>query len=755
MRAATIALFATAVSAATPISLRAQEIECDRGDEEVRALDFRGNRSVSDEDLAVRVSTTASSWARRNLRIWFGERCLNRAELPSDLWRLKAYYRERGFYSAQVDTLVQPMGNGAVRVVFIIDEGAPLRVTSYSVTGLEGIADSAEIMRRLQLKLGAPFDFGLYRADMDTIVHRLRESGYYRAETVPGYDTDTTGTRRADVFIAVRPGKRARFGRSDIRVLPVDGREQEISDPVVRRVIGIVPGQLYSDRAIVEAQRNLFQLGTYRHIEIAPKPDSAQKVDTIVELQVNLTEDYMRQVDSEFGWATLDCLRARLQYTDRNVFGSARRVELTAQASKIGFGEPLETQGTRDVCEKLGQTSDLAEDPFSQKLHYFTGMTFRQPRLLGTLWVPSVSLYSERRGEFKAYLRSTYIGGDFSATRDLRERMPLRVGYTLEYGETDASAAAFCALFNRCDAQSLRGVDTLATMGVASAAFARIRTDNLISPRRGSTMRAEVRTSAAKFLGTSDSLYFSKGTGDLAMYRSLGPSSVLAFRVRTGAVFGRNLTFSDSGALIPPQERLYAGGPTSVRGFQQNELGALVYIARETDVDTIPVVVGPDTRFKLEVPNNTTNPERSVPLGGNSLVVVNLEYRLRDPFFFPNLLQYSFFIDGGDVWNRGSAQNAGLKWTPGIGFRAITPVGPVQVNVGYNRYDREQGQIFFNPNVNTLQCVSPGNETLYTRNPDGTLVVVSENPCPPSFDPPPRRRFLQRLTFTFSIGPDF
>jgi len=758
VRAATIALFAVAASVAAPASVRAQDIACDRGDQEVRALDFRGNRAISDDALALRVTTTPSSWGRRNLHLWFAEkRCLDHNQLPLDVLRLKAYYRERGYYSAEVDTLVQPLDKDAVRVIFNIVEGEPTRLASYTITGLEGIRDSAEIMRRMQLRVGAPFDFTLFRADIDTIVHRLRDAGYYKAETLTGYDRDTS--RVAHASIDVIPGKPARFGDPVYQITPVDERGQQLKTEVVRRVIGIRPGDQYSDRAILDAQRNLFQLGTYRHIEVAPLPDTLQPSgDTIVVLAVRLSEDYMRQLDSEFGWATLDCVRMRLQYTDKNLLGSARRLELTGQASKIGYGYPLSSKDTRRYCT-LGNSTDLKYDQFSDTMHYFLGATVRQPRLLGTRWVPTVSLYSERRGEFRAYLRSTPVGADFSATRDLGDRMPLRFGYTLEYGKTTAPDAAFCALFNRCDPDSRSLISRLATLGVASAALARIRTDNLISPSRGYTMRGEVRTSAARFLGTSDSLFFNKGTADVAWYARIDARNVFAFRLRGGAVLGRRLSLTDSAAFVPPQERLYAGGPTSVRGFQQNELGSVVYIAR-TNIDTIVVPPAPgstDPTFHFEPkthPDSAPSLDRAVPLGGNSLFVANVEYRIRDPFFFPDLLQYMLFMDGGDVWTRGRVHS--VKWTPGIGVRALTPVGPVQINVGYNRYEREAGALYYNPDVTTLLCVTPGNPINYRRDQSGLYEQVDKGAqCPSTFSPPRRTRLLQKLTFTFSIGSDF
>ena len=756
LRAATIALFAIAAGAAMPSSAEAQDLACDRGDEEVRDLEFRGNRAISDDDLERRVTTTPSSRLRRLLGIPVGvKRCLDHDELPRDVGNLVRYYRERGYYGAQVDTLVQTLAPSIVRVVFVIKEPPPTIVRTYEINGLDTVPGGPDILRNLRLRVGQPFDFGLFRSDIDSVVQRLRNAGYYRAEVLHEFRVDYDSLT-AYVSNVVLPGRRARFGEPRFEIAPVDERGVQMNPSVVRRILGIPTGAQYSDRAIVDAQRNLFQLGAYRHIEVAPLPDSLQPPgDTIVILQVRLTEDYMKQLDSEIGWATLDCIRTRLQYTDRNWLKTGRRLELTGSASKIGYGKPLQSEETRRLCT-FGNATGLQEDRFSESLHYFIGATARQPRLLGTRWVPALSLYSERRGEFRAFLRTTTIGGDLSATRDLGERMPLRLAYTFEYGRTDADAAALCALFNRCDAESRNRISLLAPLGIASAALARVRTDNIISPTRGYVARGEIRSSASRFLGTDDSLYFNKATGDVAWYRSTGSGNVLTLRFRGGAVLGRRIRLSDPTGFIPPQERLYAGGATSVRGFQQNELGSLVYIAKNANVDVDSLISGTDVTYHYQVDTDSIEtPDRAVPLGGNSLVVANAEYRLRDPFFLPNLLQYTLFIDAGDVWTRGiRSRPAQIKWTPGIGIRALTPVGPVQVNVGYNRYDRVAGPIYFNPDVSTLACATPGNSVRYRRNSAGQLVEATPGVCG-DYTPPARKSFFQRLTFTFSIGPDF
>lgn len=764
VRAARFALFATTVGVLFPASVRAQDLQCDPGDVEVRALEFRGNSAVSDAELALRVITTPTSRARRFGLPLGTRRCLDRVELPRDVLRLREYYERRGFRRAAVDTIVAPAGTGQVRVTFTIDEGPPTILRDYAVTGLEGVADSAAVMNATRVRAGRPFDIDLLASDKDTIVRRLRNAGYYRAQVFHQYQT-RADSLVADASLTVVPGVRARFGQPLVRVDTLADRGQQIPDAVVRRVMGIVPGTIYSDRAILDAQRSLFSLGTYRHIEVAPLVDSLQPPgDSIVVLGVFLTEDYMRQLDSEFGWATLDCGRVRLQYTDRNWLSSARRFELTGQASKIGYGDPLATSATRSFCDFNGR-SPLAEDrEFSSVLHYHLGVSVRQPRLLGFRWTPSVTLYSERRGEYTAYLRTTYAGADLSATREVGFRMPLRLGYAMEYGRTTAPKAALCALFNRCNPLEETPLDTLSTLGIATASLSRIRTDNPISPGRGYLWRGEVRTSASSLLGTSPSLFFNKATGDVAFYQPLGRSTVLAVRARAGAVVGRR-TASDSVGFVPPQERLYAGGATSVRGFQQNELGSVVYIAGNRSVDTTVVAVtGTDSTFRL-IARPDVPIDRTVPLGGNSLLVLNLDYRIRDPFLFPDRLQYTLFLDAGAVGTR-TADDLGiglrqLRWTPGLGVRMLTLIGPVQVNVGYNGYDRELGPLYFNPNVATLSCISPGNEWVLERDPGAPISDPDRlrprgiQPTCPDFDPPPRTRFLQKLTFTFSIGSDF
>ena len=128
---------ATAALLLLPLSLRAQSAECDAGEREVRSLGFRGNQAFRASELALRVSTTPSSFARRTLRALGTRRCLDSDDLRLDVGRLRLFYRRHGYYNATVDTTVTAYADGGVSVAFDIVEGTPVLVDSLHIGGLD------------------------------------------------------------------------------------------------------------------------------------------------------------------------------------------------------------------------------------------------------------------------------------------------------------------------------------------------------------------------------------------------------------------------------------------------------------------------------------------------------------------------------------------------------------------------------------------------------------------------------------------
>jgi len=714
-------------------------------------LQFDGNRAFSDAELAKAIVTTPSAWARRYLHLPFTvKHCLDRSELPNDRARLIIFYRRRGYPKATVDTVVRLLAPGAVEVKFTINEGPPLVLRSFAILGMDSVPEKSRIVRPLPVREGRRFDRFVIDAAADTIRQRLHNNGYPRADVVNSFTVNDSALLAWDT-LTVTPGPRTRIGAIKIQVAPLEGKKRQIPTRIVRRIMGLDSGQLFREYEVVDAQRALYQTEAYQHVSITP--DSS--ADSLVTLYANLAEAPMHAARVGAGYGTLDCFRLTGEFTDYNFLTGARRLDFNARVSKIGIGKPLD--GAPGMCPAA------KKDVFSNRLNYYMGATLRQPLFLGLRSFPTITLYTQRLSEYNAYRRTTAIGGIASETWRGRTRTPVNLAYSMDLGRTEAQPALFCAVFNLCEAAERDRIERTQQLAVLSLGITRDNSNSLLSPTRGSIIRLEARHSSPAIFSNRD-LQFNKFVGDASRYISAGGGNVLALRIRGGSVFGRNV--AGATAFIPPQERLYAGGPTTVRGFSQNELGSLIYISRPKYVAFLStdLLQRPDT--VVLQPTDDSSYRRVVPVGGNSLLVANLELRLRSPVL-PELLQLTIFTDAGEVWNRGTPQVSSgvkLKVTPGIQFTAFSPVGPVRLAVGYNPYQRPKGPIYYEATELAdapLLCVSPLNNipTHFEYDPDDptriTKITQNTGICPATYQPAKDNSFRSKLTFSFAIGQAF
>jgi outer membrane protein assembly complex protein YaeT len=736
----------------TPDRSAAQEVNCDAGDLEVRKLSFTGNSAFSDAELSKIIVTTASPFARTVLRLpYSARRCLDRNELPKDRARLVIFYRRRGYSDATVDTAVRA-SRGGVEVNFLINEGLPTRLESLVIEGLDSVPNRRAIVSRLPIRAGQRFDRINLEAARDSIARRLRNSGYPRAEVNNIFDVNDS-LRLAYDTIRVETGPFTRIGSVEVRVVPFEGKgRQQVPTRIVRKIIGLDSGRVYREDELLDAQRTLYRTEAYQHVTIVPDTSSNPN-DSISDITALLAENSTRSARLGAGYGTLDCFRVTAEMSNYNFLRAARRLDLTTRLSKIGRGDPL--SGLDALCPQARR------DPFSAKLNYYFGATLRQPLYSGIRFLPTITVFSERISEYNAYLRTTTIGGVASTEWRRWPTLPINFAYSLDLGRTEAQPALFCAVFNICDREDRRRVQETQRLAVLSGVISQDKSNNFVSPTRGYQWRVEARH-ASPVIGSDNELAFNKIVAERSHYWGVGGGSVIAFRLRAGAVFGRS--FGSTTGFIPPQERLYAGGPTSVRGFPQNELGSAIYIAESYALIPPPLSGIPDSVFR----DTTTagNFRRAVPVGGNSLVVGNLELRTPSPFL-PELLQLTFFTDAGEVWNRGrseSFQNFAIKVTPGVQVTAFSPVGPIRLVVGYNPYDRPTGPLYYEVPSNadfdelgtpggSLPCVSPDNRLPVHLSDNG--LVQNAGPCNPTFKPRTNRSFGSRLTFSLAIGQAF
>ncbi|MGD2134969.1 MAG: outer membrane protein assembly factor, partial [Gemmatimonadales bacterium] len=369
------------------------------------------------------------------------------------------------------------------------------------------------------------------------------------------------------------------------------------------------------------------------------------------------------------------------------------------------------------VCPALAD-----EDTSRLKLNYNVSATLREPFFFSRRTSAALTIFGERRSEFDAYIRRA-VGGDASVTLRTGWNIPVTLSYRLSYGSTRAEPATFCAFLNICRVEDTRTFTENIVRATLALSSVWDRRNSTLNPSQGTLISAELRH-ASTLIGSDTLSQFNKGTLDFASYHPVGRRAVFSWRVKLGTIVAPEIALSGQDpSFIPPEERFYAGGPTTVRGFAQNELGPVVRVldSRSTDSVTVTRVGGADTTLVGDL--------RTSPVGGNDLIVANVELRFPLPGF-SGRLSGAVFVDAGQLRTRGSelVDLTGFRITPGGGLRILSPLGPMRLDVAINPYDAQESLIYVED--------------------AGQLTALDG-----SFRP--KRSFLGRVRLHFSVGQAF
>ncbi len=675
----------------------------------VTAVRFEGNHVLPDDTLASAIATSASSWnytwPLRALTSWipFGERrVFDATEFRRDAVRLVLFYRQHGYYEAQVDTVARH-GAHEVDVTFHITEGPPVLVAAVDVTGTEGAIAPGDAARGLPLRAGRPFNRFQFDAASDSLTRVLRDRGHPFAAVYRSYSVDR-GTRTARAEYAVDAGPRARVG-----AIVIEGA-QRVREATVRRQLAVREGDLYSQNALFESQRSLYQSDLFRTASVAIAPDSLVRgQDSLVRLRVRLAEAPPLQLRVGAGYGTIDCFRVQTAARFRGFLGAARLLDVSGRVSKVGVGRPTNWGLEQSLCRQL------ASDDFSDTLNFLLDATLTQPSPFVRRSQLAVSATLERRSEFNAYLFQS-MGGRVALNLGFGRAVPLTLAYRLAREETTADQATYCVFFNQCDPATIAPLQAPVRNASVTVAAAWRNVDNPVFPTNGHVLSLE-GTMAAKALGSQ--VVFSRLVGEATSYQRLGRRASLAVRLRGGIVHAGVGTFGDTALrYVPPSDRFYLGGPSNVRGFARNEMGPRVYVA-----DSLRVEPGGDTTW-LGV--------RASPTGSNAMVLGNLELRVPTGVWAGRLV-LAAYVDAAELWQESGTTflPSGLRCTPGLGLQINTPLGPMRLDAAYNGYGTQPGLLYQLP---------PSSDTTRTLIPRG------------QFSRPPRAGFLARLQWHFSVG---
>lgn len=620
-------------SALAASSAAQQEVRDGQSEAFVNRIEFVGNHSITSDELKGQMRTKEPS-----LFAIFRKPRLDRSVLQRDVAHLQAYYHSIGFFDAKVELeRIDYSEDGRFADVIIrVVEGAPTMVRSIDFSR-ESLIERKELAKGLLLKVGQPFNASLLDTDIYTIKVKYFERGYLGVAVVDSVKTDG---QNVDVFYYIQPGTQIHVERIDI------SGNVSVSEGVIRKEITFKPGEVCRLGKLTETQRNLFETGLFSVVDI--NPENLDPLERTVTISIHVRERKPAYIEVGFGVGNILGSRVLGEYGTRNLFGSGRTLR-------------VKTEYAFDLFE--GEAVDFSKLQFENR-YYRYDAELSQRRVFGTKQLVTLATFYEKDATVEEISVKT-LGASISTTRRLSRNTDLIVGILNE----------------RIQRRAFDEPRVTSTSRIASGSISHDKRDFILNPRRGSyrILRLE---GAGGFLGGDNDFYTSSAS--LQHYYPIGSSVVLAWRVRGGYADA----FGDS-KEVPVENRFFAGGGNSVRGYDENSLG--------------PRSVQGD---------QSTNP---VPIGGRVLLLTNLELRYPIPLLSRINVSGAVFVDGGNVWrgaqsvkpsdfrlyaDKSDVRVQDYRYGVGVGLRYNTPVGPIRVDfalpVKRDEFSDDKGRFHIN-----------------------------------------------------------
>ncbi|MBC7843245.1 MAG: BamA/TamA family outer membrane protein [Gemmatimonadaceae bacterium] len=729
----------------------------------VGELKISGNKNIGDTELKAAMATVASSCRLipkycKVIRFGFlrHTRVLDRAELDRDMLRLRVLYWKRGWRAAQVTPVIEKAANGEVAIEIRVNEGPPTLVGTLDLGALDSLLSADDKRRLIAVRVGEPLDLIRLDSIAERIATQLDSRGYGDVTLNPVAVVDTNSPRAA-VTLEVN-----KLYQTVIDSVRVEGTERY--DPrLVANTMGVKKGVRYSRERLIESQRALYAAGFFRRAVV--RVDSGG-IDSLKRLVAIVEELPPRSFRVTGGVSTVDFVQFDARFVNANFRNNASRLSLQATIGNLlapqlvgrgPFQNVLKNTQDNGSPQYLEPTLQLNADLRRRWLSDYRNQT-------------GISLFGFRRSSPGVFVE-TGGGAAASFTRNVTPYVPVTLQYRMELTNTSAADTYFCVNFGVCDQTSLDVLQSTQRLAPIALSANTDRRDDPIGPTRGYSWRSELEYAAA---WTGSQFGYARFEVEGAKYFHGSDKLTIAVHGRAGIVRGFGGTSSartlNGAAVILPRKRFYAGGARSVRGYGENQLGPRVLVIPrsifqptqagfdsllanpglrdgrlpcdpsvalrdcQTDTLTAPVVNGRRTS-QFEDGDFIAK-----PLGGEALVEASIEAR----YHFWGPLTAALFLDAGSVGAefRGTA----TVFTPGIGIRYLSPVGPIRVDLGYNPRSREQ--------LSVITELQPRDASWGAPRTSGLYEIASTR----AFNPATGTGFggiFNRLTLHLSIGEAF
>ncbi len=438
------------------------------------------------------------------------------------------------------------------------------------------------------------------RSAVDLAASQIRAAydaaGY--SDVVVSAEFDTTDDGQSRVDIVIEPGRRRTV--TDIEITGI----RHTGEKVLRSGIAVEEGEILRNSDLDTTAIRIANFAPIERVDVRTKPLGADGAK--VELEIAEKPRWTAEVGG--GWSTERGAQVRFGLRDDNL---------------IGRGLSLNLRGRWDQTEWLGFVVASLPPPPGRRLALTSTAGFSRGEAPGDpdfnqdelFWSAEVTRWMGR-GDLAVGTAGEQITGYYRFTR------------TRFYGLLDTGFITV-------------EIDTTNDTGFLGARYVHDRFDSSFDPTSGYAVIVDAGW-ADEYLASDLTYWTTFGSGSTAFGAPFGSTVIQTLRL--------GITEPLHGQDLVRQNKFFAGGQGSIRGFDRDSVG--------------PVIDGGDDWD---------------PAGGGALFIFNQEVRIP----VRGGLRAAVFADVGRVWESWNDADWDLAVGAGVGIRWATPIGPVWADIAW------------------------------------------------------------------------
>jgi len=580
----------------------------DEGDAaKIKQINIVGNQAFKEKELLELFQLQTPGWLT-----WYTKNDqYSKQKLSADLENLKSYYQNRGYLEFNVESTQVSISPDKkdIYITISVNEGERFIVSSVKLAG-DLIAPETELRKLVTVKPGEVFSREKLNETQKAVSDRLGREGYAFANVNSAPEVDKE-KRQVAFTIFVDPGKRVYVRRINI------GGNTRTRDEVIRQEMRQMEGGWYDAEKIQLSKQRVDKLGYFSEVTVETPPVAGTSDQ--VDVSMNVTEKPTGNLMLGAGFSSSDGVILSGSISQQNVFGSGKSISVGVNTAKSRETYAFSYTNPYFTVDGISQGFDIYKKTYD----------------------PTNTTYA------KSYKTSSIGGG-------VRWGVPIAEKETISFGvavdKTDIDTFDDSRQIYKDFVKDFGNSNTSASVNLG---WSRDGRDSLIYPTKGGVTRISTEVAPA---GT---LKFYKVNLQHQRFIPFTKDLVLMLNGELG--IGNGL---GGGKSLPFYRSYYAGGVTSVRGYDVASLGPR---------------------------------QNNEAIGGTKRVVMNAELLFPMPGSgLDKSLRLGWFVDAGQVF--GPKDDNGdyskfslsdLRYSTGLAVAWSSPMGPLKFSVAQPLNDKE------------------------------------------------------------------